>query len=118
MSVTSGAGVSQLALEDLAGPAERQLLDELEAAGRLLGAAEDATVDRVLEAIESEGEQSLESQRRAMVRAYGHLARSAVREWAVKGRLTREQVRLLLHETLLTIAREVLPHLPEEQPPR
>lgn len=87
---------------------------ELEA---ILGAAEDATIDRVLEAIGLEHEQSHRTERRAIIRTYGQLARTAVREWTVKDRLSREQVHQLLGATLLTIVRDVLPSLDEATDP-
>jgi len=46
------------------------------------------------------------------IRAYGGMAKAAVREWLRDGTLTRDQVHTLLSKALVTIVRDVLPHLP------
>ena len=46
----------------------------------------------------------------AAIRAYGGLAKSAVKEWK-RGALSREQVQLLLSAALLAIVKQVLPSL-------
>jgi len=76
---------------------------------RILLEAENDWVDRVLEAIGLAGVTDHREQLRAMVRAYGQLARTAGREWLVKSHLDREQVHLLLTQCLLTIVDHVLP---------
>jgi AcrR family transcriptional regulator len=48
---------------------------------------------------------------RALVRAYGGLAEAATVEWLARGRLRRDEVRRLLVESLMTLLRDVLPHL-------
>ncbi|MEQ6903465.1 helix-turn-helix domain-containing protein [Nocardioides sp. YIM 152588] len=73
----------------------------------ILDEASDLAAGRVLEMV---GGDPADPAARAVVRAYGELARGAVREWT-RGALTREQAHLLLREALLTIVREVLPGL-------
>ena len=51
---------------------------------------------------------------RAMIRAYGQLARSAGRDWLLKGILTREQVHSLMRHSLLAIVEELAPQLPSD----
>ncbi|MFN2611799.1 MAG: TetR/AcrR family transcriptional regulator [Solirubrobacterales bacterium] len=48
---------------------------------------------------------------RAVIRAYGGLAEAATTEWIARGRLTREQVRVLLTDTLLSLLGQVLPKI-------
>lgn len=48
---------------------------------------------------------------RAAIRAYGGLAKAAVREWLRDGTLSREQVHRLLADVLRTVVRDVLPRL-------
>lgn len=47
--------------------------------------------------------------RNAVIRAYGGLVKSAIREWVRDGTLTREQVQLLLSQALISIVHNVLP---------
>ena len=49
------------------------------------------------------------SQNLAVIRAYGGLVKSAIREWVRDGTLTRDQVQLLLSQALITIINDVLP---------
>jgi AcrR family transcriptional regulator len=79
-------------------PALRQLVDE---AGEVL-------VDRVLQALGIDGA-DVPAALRAVVRAYGGLAEEATREWLERGRLSREQVRLLLVGTLPLVVEHVVP---------
>jgi AcrR family transcriptional regulator len=51
----------------------------------------------------------------AMIRAYGGLVKAAIREWVRDGALDREQVQLLLSHALISIVRNVLPTITEEQ---
>jgi AcrR family transcriptional regulator len=79
-------------------PALRELVDE---AGEVL-------VDRVLQALGLDGAE-VPVALRAVVRAYGGLAQEATREWLERGRLSREQVRLLLVGTLPLVVEHVVP---------
>lgn len=71
--------------------------------------AENTTVDRVLQAVRLDGDTQHLELLRALVRTYGHLARSAAREWLLQGTLERPQVHALLRATLVTIVDDVVP---------
>lgn len=78
---------------------------------RILARADDVAARVVLAAVGlSDGDDPRE---RAVVRAYGGLVKSAVREWVGSGTLTREEVHRLLTRALLTVIRDVLPQLPD-----
>jgi AcrR family transcriptional regulator len=81
---------------------------------RLLAAADENAVDRVLEAT---GFSAGAAELRAMVRSYFGMVKAACREWLVRGDLTREQVRLMLITALLTLLREAAPRLLDDRPP-
>jgi AcrR family transcriptional regulator len=68
---------------------------------RIRAEADELAADRVLEATGLANREEL----RATIRAYGGLAKTAAREWLVRGSLTREQVQQLLSTTLLCIVR-------------
>lgn len=76
---------------------------------RILLKAEDDAVDRVLETIDMADVTDHRDELRAFIRAYGQLAKTAGREWLIKKQLSREQVHLLLRQSLLTIVEDVLP---------
>jgi AcrR family transcriptional regulator len=76
---------------------------------KILLQAENDSVDRVLEAVGLADDTGHRAELRAMIRAYGQLARSAGRDWLLKGILSREQVHSLMRHCLLTIVRDVLP---------
>ena len=71
----------------------------------ILGEADDAAARRVLEVV---GLDADDARMRAVVRAYGGLAKAAVREWQ-RGELTRDDVHALLTRSLHTIVQDVLP---------
>ena len=48
---------------------------------------------------------------RALVRGFGGFTEELTREWLVRGRLTREQVRVLLSGSLPMLVRELLPEV-------
>jgi AcrR family transcriptional regulator len=50
---------------------------------------------------------------RAVLRSYGGLAEAATLEWLERGTLTREQVRLLLSDALVSLTRHTLPRVTE-----
>lgn len=79
-------------------PAMREILDE----------ASELVAERVLEAL---GLDDASPELRAVIRCYGGFAQEATREWLERGRLTRDQVRVLLVGTMPLIARELLPQL-------
>lgn len=74
----------------------------------LLHAADDVAARRVLEVMGIDT-RSPEATERALVRAFGGMLKAAVREWVREGTLTREQVHVLLVETLLTVTQTVIP---------
>jgi AcrR family transcriptional regulator len=74
----------------------------------ILAAADDQAARRVLEVV---GLDAGSPQSRAAVRAYGGLAKAAVREWQRNETLSRDDVHQLLTRTLLAIVRDVLPTL-------
>lgn len=74
----------------------------------ILEGAHDLAAGRVLELV---GGDPADAAARACVRAFGELARGAIREWSRAGTLTREQAHLLLRESLLVIVQGVLPGL-------
>ena len=74
----------------------------------ILDEAHDLAARRVLEMV---GCDPSDGPARAAVRAFGELARGAIREWSRDGTLTREQAHLLLREALLAIVERVLPGL-------
>jgi len=77
----------------------------------ILTEADDVAARRVLEVV---GLDSDDERSRAVVRAYGGLAKAAVREWQRSGALSRDDVHLLLTRALFTIVRDVLPETPVE----
>ncbi len=134
--VRVAAEVPQVAVEELPGGSVHEridaavawYLDALEAAGttwlaaadpqvmgrdreleEVLTQAESTTVDRVLEAVRLDGDADRIEVLRALVRTYGHLARSAAREWLLQGTLERAQVHTLLRATLVTLVEDVVP---------
>jgi hypothetical protein len=78
---------------------------------RILAEADELAADRVLEATGLAGEVAHREELRALVRAYGGLAKATAREWLVRGALSRDQVQLLLSTTLLSIVRDTAPRL-------
>ncbi|GAA3538721.1 TetR/AcrR family transcriptional regulator [Nocardioides daeguensis] len=74
----------------------------------ILDEAHDLAAGRVLEMV---GGDPRDPAARAVVRAFGELARGAIREWSREETLSREQAHLLLREALLAIVRRVLPGL-------
>jgi AcrR family transcriptional regulator len=79
-------------------PQMREILDE----------ASELVAERVLEAL---GLDDASPELRAVVRCYGGLAQEATREWLERGRLTRDQVRVLLVGIMPLIATELLPEI-------
>lgn len=75
---------------------------------RILQEADEIAAERMVEALglASRGDDAV---LRAMVLAFGSLAKAASRQWLVTGSLTREQAHSLLTRTLLTIVRDVAP---------
>jgi AcrR family transcriptional regulator len=76
---------------------------------RVLEEAREAAAARLTRVLGMDGDAP--SELRAVIRAYAGLAEGATREWLQRGRLSREQVHVLLTDTLLALAREVLPRV-------
>ena len=76
--------------------------------GRILDDADDLAADRLLESL---GPIVTAEQARAlhpMIRAYGGLIKSTGREWIERRTLTRDQVHVLLTDTLVVIVESAL----------
>ncbi|KAA1421926.1 TetR/AcrR family transcriptional regulator [Nocardioides humilatus] len=71
----------------------------------ILDEADDLAARRVLQLVGLDEGNELS---RAMVRCYGGLAKSAVREWSRRGTMTREQAHSMLRDVLLFMTAEVL----------
>lgn len=80
----------------------------------ILTAADETAADRLLEAMGLSADAAV---LRATVRSYFAMVKATCREWLVRGDLTREQVRILLVGTLLTLIREAPRLLPDNRPP-
>lgn len=78
---------------------------------RILDEADDLAAHRVLEVVGLTGE---DPKQRAAVRAYGGMAKAAVKEWRRNEALTRDEVHLLLTKALLAVVRDVLPEVREQ----
>lgn len=75
---------------------------------QILATADDVAARRVLELV---GLPADDRAQRAAVRAYGGLAKAAIREWSRDGALTRAQAHLLLTEALMGVVLHVLPEV-------
>lgn len=73
---------------------------------RLLTDVEEAYVDRIIEIFGGDPRQAPDAQRAAL-RCYGALAKAVSREWLADGRLSREQARVLLTESLIAIVGDI-----------
>lgn len=74
----------------------------------ILNEADDIAAGKVLEAMGFSADLDNERER-AVLRAYGGLARAAIREWIRRDTMTRDDVHLLLSSALLAIVEDVLP---------
>ncbi|MCW2644234.1 MAG: hypothetical protein JWP07_343 [Pseudonocardiales bacterium] len=79
----------------------------------ILAEADEVAVDHVLAAVGLDGTAAGHEQRRAMIRAYGAMVKAATREWSVRGTLSRDELRLLLTQSLVSLVRDTFPHLPK-----
>ncbi|TCP47910.1 TetR family transcriptional regulator [Tamaricihabitans halophyticus] len=78
---------------------------------RILAEADDIAAERVLEAVGLTEAPRHRSEIRAMIRAYGGMTKTAMREWLSHGILRRSDVHLLLTGTLRALVRDVFPAL-------
>ncbi|MEO7069897.1 MAG: TetR/AcrR family transcriptional regulator, partial [Nostocoides sp.] len=76
---------------------------------RILASADDIAARKILQAVGLGATRTEQSPERAVLRAYCQLAKGAVREWLRSGALTRDEVHLLLTDSLIAIVRSVLP---------
>lgn len=76
---------------------------------RILAEADEVAADRVLEFVGLTEVGEHREQLRAMVRAYAAMVKAAGREWVMRDHLSRDQVHLLLSQTLLTLVRDTFP---------
>src|SRR6185312_1915549 len=75
---------------------------------KILIAAENESIELLIEACRLSGRRDGREQIRAMFRVYAQLARSGGREWLLRKTLTRPQVHALLSSTLRVIAEEAV----------
>ncbi|ALE92753.1 hypothetical protein AOC05_11295 [Arthrobacter alpinus] len=75
---------------------------------KILIAAENESIELLIEACGLSGRTAGLEQIRAMFRVYAQLARSGAREWLLRKTLTRPQVHALLASTLRVIAEEAV----------
>lgn len=83
---------------------------------RILAEADEVAADRVLEAVGLADVQRNREQLRAMIRAYAGMVKAAGREWLHRKQLSREQVRVLLTRTLLSLVEEAFPEVENDGP--
>jgi AcrR family transcriptional regulator len=77
---------------------------------QILAEADDLAAQKVLQTLGVHADVDSPAQV-AAIRAYGGMVKAAVREWVQHGALTRDQVKMLLSRSLLTIVRDVVPEL-------
>jgi AcrR family transcriptional regulator len=82
----------------------------------ILDAAREQAVDRLIEALQPYEAATAPTELRALIRAYSGFAEAASVEWLERGRLTREQLQILLTEGFLTLVRDVLPAVQRATP--
>jgi AcrR family transcriptional regulator len=78
---------------------------------RILADADELAADRVLEFVGLANVHEHREQLRAMIRAYAGMVKAAGREWLMRDHLSRDQVHLLLSQTLLTLVRDTFPRV-------
>jgi AcrR family transcriptional regulator len=76
---------------------------------KILVDADELAADRVLEFVGLANVHEHREQLRAMIRAYAGMVKAAGREWLMRDQLSRDQVHLLLTQTLLTLVRDTFP---------
>lgn len=82
---------------------------------KILFEADNVAAQRVLDAVglATSGDNE---QQRAIIRAYGGMAKASIREWVQHGSLSRAQLKALLSATLITTVRDVLPQIASTSP--
>lgn len=84
---------------------------------RILDQARDHAVDRVCEVVGLAPLAAEHDEVRAALRGFSGMAVAATREWLKFGRMTRAQVHLLLEQTVLYLAEQVVPQLVSDAVP-
>jgi AcrR family transcriptional regulator len=84
---------------------------------KILEDAREQAADRLIEALQTYEASQAPPQLRAAIRAYGGFAEAASVEWLERGRLTREQARVLLVQGFLSIVHDVLPIVEQSPQP-
>lgn len=79
--------------------------------------ADDVASAKTLEFLGLKVEVGSDARHRAMMRSYAGLVKATIREWIRGGSLSREDAHLLLSEALITIVRDVFPHLHQQPGP-
>lgn len=105
LDTVSGHGSTFVAVTGAEGVA-----DDPEIEG-ILAAADDLAARTVLDTV---GLPADSVEHRAVVRAYGGMAKAAIREWIRDETLTRDHVQMLLCQVLITVVRGVLPEVGTE----
>ncbi len=87
----------------------------------ILDEAREVSVDRMVRvldesAADSEARGAGTPELRAVLRSYGGLAEAGTLEWLERGSLSREQLRVLLSDSLVALTRHTLPRLLEVRP--
>jgi AcrR family transcriptional regulator len=81
---------------------------------RILAEAEELAAERMLEFVGLADVREHRTQLRAMIRAYGGMVKAAGREWQLGAHLNRNQVRVLLTNTLRTLVRDTFPQIQDD----
>lgn len=77
---------------------------------KIMFEADNVAAQRVLEAM-GLADSPHNDKQRAVIRAYGGMAKASVREWVRHGSLSRSDLKALLGATLLTTVRDVFPRI-------
>lgn len=71
--------------------------------------AERKSAERLLDAFDVPADGAVRGQLNALVRAFAGMVKAAGREWLRRGELDRDQVHILLYQTLITLLEDVFP---------
>jgi AcrR family transcriptional regulator len=80
---------------------------------RIIDEAREQMAETMIEGLRLDAKAASRSELRAVIRAYGAMAEGATREWLQRRRLDRDQVQVLLTDTLVAMLRDVLPRVTE-----
>lgn len=78
---------------------------------RILAEADEQAAENLIKTVGMRDAEPNGQELRAMVRAFGGMAKAAGREWLTHGNLTREQVHLMLSDQLTTLLADTFPRL-------